>query len=126
MTMSRDPVPTVSVGDVVAARDAAGTAPAAGPILLDVRNPDEFIEVRVSGALLMPMPVFTARFRELPVDRPIHVICASGSRSAMVTQFLIANGYADVSNVAGGMIAWLRAGYPAVRGRPAEGEGELL
>ncbi|HLA17577.1 MAG TPA: rhodanese-like domain-containing protein [Candidatus Limnocylindrales bacterium] len=122
MMMSRDPVPTVSVADVAAAReDGMGQA----TILLDVRNPDEFAQVRVPGAVFIPLPVIAARFRELPADRPIHVICHAGSRSAMVTQFLIANGYGDVSNVAGGMIAWLRAGYPTLGGPPADGEGAL-
>ena len=122
MISSRDRIPTVSVADVAAARES-GSGP--GPILLDVRNPDEFAQVRVAGAVLIPLPVITARFRELPTDRPIHVICHAGSRSAMVTQFLIASGYRDVANVAGGMIAWLRAGSPAHGGAPADGEGEL-
>jgi rhodanese-related sulfurtransferase len=122
MIASRDPIPTVSVGDVAAAR---GDARDHAPILLDVRDPAEFVEVRVEGAVLMPLPRIMVRFRELPTDRPIHVICRSGDRSALVTRFLIASGYRDVANVAGGMIAWLRAGYPARSGPPGDGEGEL-
>ncbi len=122
MITSRDPLPTVSVAEVAAARDGSVDPQ---PILLDVRNPDEFAQARVAGAVLIPLPVITARFRELPTDRPIHVICRSGSRSASVTEFLIGSGYRDVANVTGGMIAWLQAGYPALSGSPAQGEGEL-
>jgi rhodanese-related sulfurtransferase len=125
LTVPGNPIPTVTVADVVAAREKASASGASEPILLDVRGSGEFAQVRVAGAALMPLPVVTARFRELPSDRPIHVICHSGNRSAMVTQFLLAAGYSDVANVAGGMIAWLRAGYPAVSGTPTEGEGEL-
>lgn len=122
MMSSRDRLPAITVAELAAAR-ADGADPV--PILLDVRNPDEFARVRIEGAVLMPMPHITRRFRELPAGRPIHVICQSGSRSAAVTQFLVANGYPEAANVAGGMVAWLRSGYPAISGRPSTGEGDL-
>jgi rhodanese-related sulfurtransferase len=117
-----EPVPTLGVAEVAAARGDEATV---RPVLLDVREPDEFRTVRVEGAVLVPLGVLGLRFRELPADRPIHVICQSGNRSAMATQFLRANGYPDTVNVAGGMISWVRAGYPTRSGPPAAGEGEL-
>lgn len=104
--------------------DAAGaTSPA--PLLVDVRERNEFVEVRAPGAVLYPTSSFLLRFEELPRHRPIHVICQTGSRSAAVTAFLLRNGWSDVHNVAGGMVAWLRAGLDVRRGPLATGEGDL-
>jgi rhodanese-related sulfurtransferase len=97
----------------------------AGPILLDVREANEFAEVRAPGAVLMPTSQFQARAGELPADRPLLVVCHLGSRSAAVTGFLVRSGRTDVVNVAGGMDAWEKAGLPVLRGTPAEGEGQL-
>ena len=97
----------------------------AGPILLDVREPNEFAEVRAPGAVLVPTSQFQARAGELPAGRPLLVVCHLGSRSAAVTGFLVRSGRTDVVNVAGGMDAWEKAGLPVLRGAPAEGEGQL-
>jgi len=97
----------------------------AKPLLLDVREANEFAVVRAPGAALLPTSVLAVRVDEVPTDRPILVVCAVGGRSAMVTQFLVARGRTDVTNVAGGMDAWERAGLPIVRGTPAPGEGDL-
>ena len=73
----------------------------------------------------MPLSTFLLRYRELPRDRPLLMICRSGARSGQATAFLIANGWTDVVNVAGGTLAWERAGLPVRRGAPAPGEGDL-
>ena len=106
--------------------DAAGGV--GGPrtaLLVDVRDPNEFVAVRAPGAVLFPTSSFLLRFEELPRDRPLHVICASGSRSAAVAAWLLRNGWSDVHDVAGGMTAWLRAGLEVRRGPLAPGEGDL-
>jgi rhodanese-related sulfurtransferase len=119
-------LPTLGVVHVDAARTAPdGAHPrTATPILLDVRERHEFAAVRVPGALLYPTSSFLLRFSELPRDRPIHVICHTGSRSAAVTSFLLRNGWTQVYNVAGGMDAWERAGLEVRRGPLAPGEGD--
>jgi rhodanese-related sulfurtransferase len=86
---------------------------------------NEFIGMRGSGAALLPTSSFLARIDELPTDRPLLVICASGSRSAAVTGYLIREGRADVANVAGGMDLWVRAGLPVRRGPIEPGEGSI-
>lgn len=95
------------------------------PILLDVRELNEFVVVRAPGAFLLPTSAFAARMSELPADRPLLVICHTGSRSAAVTGFLARSGRTDVVNVAGGMDAWEQAGLPIRRGPIEAGEGEL-
>jgi len=95
----------------------------AGPVLLDVREPKEFVAVRVPGAMLLPTSTFVARIAELPSDRPLLVICRTGVRSAAVAGYLARAGRTGVFNVAGGMDAWEQAGLPVRRGPVEPGEG---
>lgn len=115
------PLPTIDVGEA----ERRVREDAARPLLLDVREPDEFAVVRAPGAVLIPTSAFTSRIDELPTDRPLLVICHTGRRSAAVTGFLARSGRTDVVNVAGGMDAWERAGLPIRRGQVEPGEGEL-
>jgi rhodanese-related sulfurtransferase len=88
---------------------------AAGAPLVDVRQPDEFEEVRAAGAVLVPLGEVPERLAELPRDRTVYVICRSGARSMRAAEFLVANGV-DAVNVAGGTLAWVEAGLPVERG----------
>lgn len=115
-------VPTIQATDAEA-RLRSGEEP--HPILLDVRETIEHADVRAVGAVLAPMSTLGARLDELPHNRPIFVICAVGGRSAQVTGYLLANGWTDVLNVAGGTVAWQRAGLPVRNGLPGAAESEL-
>jgi rhodanese-related sulfurtransferase len=97
----------------------------ARPLLVDVREVNEFVAVRAPGAALLPTSTFLHRIDELPAGRPLLIICHSGSRSAAVTGYLIRAGRTDVANVAGGMDAWERAGLPVRRGATGPGEGQI-
>ena len=129
MHPGQPPVPTIDVREAAAGASAAGStkdpSDGAGPLLVDVRERSEFVEVRAPGAVLYPTSSFLLRFEELPRDRPLHVICRTGGRSAAVTAFLLRNGWTDVHDVAGGMVAWLRAGLDVRHGPLAPGEGDL-
>ena len=114
-------IPTI---DVTEAERRLREDPAA-PLLIDVREPGEFAEVRAPGAVLFPTSTLAARVAELPDDRPLLVVCHVGGRSAAVTNFLVQRGRTDVVNVAGGMDAWQRAGLPIETGPVQPGEGEL-
>jgi rhodanese-related sulfurtransferase len=85
-------------------------------ILLDVREPQEFSAGHVAGAKSIPLGALDARMKELPKDREIICVCASGSRSRPAVKALLAAGYA-ASNLNGGLLAWRRAGLPTQRGR---------
>ncbi|HEY4189143.1 MAG TPA: rhodanese-like domain-containing protein [Candidatus Limnocylindrales bacterium] len=93
-------------------------------VLLDVRERDEFAAVRVEGSLFIPMSQLAARIAEVPRDRPVIVLCASGNRSATITGELLSAGWTDVGNVAGGISTWERMGLPVKRGPIEAGEGE--
>lgn len=112
------PLPSVDAREAARRLEAQPDA-----ILLDVRERDEFVAARAPGAVLVPMSELQARGSELP-DRPLLVICHSGSRSLAATGYLRMLGR-DASNVAGGMVAWAGAGLPVRRGQPEPGEGDL-
>jgi rhodanese-related sulfurtransferase len=121
MTGPTGPTGSLPSVDVAEAARRLRDDPAA--ILLDVRERDEFADVRAPGAALVPMSELTTRVDELP-DRPLLVICHSGSRSLAVSNYLRQLGR-DATNVAGGMVAWEGAGLPTASGTPEPGEGEL-
>lgn len=110
--------PAVPSVDVAKAHERLGNPIGPRPLLLDVREPDEFVRVRADGAVLLPLGSLPARWRDLPRDRPILVICATGNRSASATAYLLAAGFQDVANVDGGTVAWYRAGLPWRSGPP--------
>jgi rhodanese-related sulfurtransferase len=86
-----------------------------GAVIVDVREPAEYVEAHIPGAELMPMGTVPAEHERIPRDQPVYVVCAVGGRSAQVAEFLSAQG-ADVHNVAGGTQAWIRAGLPVAAG----------
>lgn len=86
----------------------------AGAVLLDVREPDEIEICAIAGSRRIPMKKVPAQLNELPRDRLILVHCHHGGRSMRVTQFLRANGFTQVSNVAGGIEAWADLVDPAL------------
>jgi rhodanese-related sulfurtransferase len=88
---------------------------AEGGVLVDVRTPQEYAEVHVPGAVLLPLDELSGRLAELDKEQPLYVICRSGHRSAAVCEALEPLGY-DAVNVTGGTIAWVRAGLPYGQG----------
>ena len=82
--------------------------------LIDVRSAEEYQhDGHVSGAKLLPLPALSGRMEEISRDTPVALICRSGNRSQVAAELLARQGYTNVSNVQGGMIAWSRAGFPA-------------
>jgi rhodanese-related sulfurtransferase len=121
-------IPMISPRDAAAAiaSDRSGAAdPATRPLIVDVREPEEFASERIEGAVLIPMSQFVARHAELPRDRPLLMQCHSGSRSASATMYLLQRGWTDVRNLDGGIAAWMRDGLPVRTGPPRPGEGDL-
>lgn len=91
--------------------------PRSGLILLDVRTPQEWVmDGRIEGATLIPIDEIEARApAELPKDAEIIVYCHVGVRSSAVAHFLAQTGYTNVSDLEGGIDAWMRAGLPTLR-----------
>jgi rhodanese-related sulfurtransferase len=80
-------------------------------ILLDVRTPEEFRDVRIPGAINIPLQSLENRLAELPQNQTIVLYCRSGNRSADAARILAQAGYGSVYDM-GGIIAWDAAGLP--------------
>ena len=89
-----------------------------GARIFDVREPDEYTEAHVPGAILVPLATVPDEVAQFPNDGPVYVICAAGGRSRKASQFLRANNV-DAINIAGGTRAWLAAGYAHATGTDA-------
>ena len=81
--------------------------------ILDVRTDKEWESGHIAGALHIHGGKLQERFEEIPRDRPVAVICASGYRASIAASFLKRDGYEAVMNVIGGMTAWKAAGLPS-------------
>lgn len=97
---------------------AAAAAVAAGSALVDVREPDEFAEVRAAAARLVPLGSIGERVEEFPRGGTVYLICRSGARSMRACEALRSVGI-DAVNVAGGTLAWVEAGLPTASGPDA-------
>lgn len=77
-----------------------------GARLIDVRSPAEFATTHIDGARNIPVSEIGGRTKELrPLDRPIILYCASGTRSAMAARTLRSAGFSNVYNL-GPMSNW--------------------
>ena len=98
-------------GRVTAAQAAALMG--RGAILVDVRDLGEWRAGHAPRARHIPLAQLAERQRELPAGRPVVTVCRSGARSARAAALLARQG-GQVSNLAGGMRAWGRAGLAVV------------
>ena len=90
----------------VAAERVAAAAPGRGPVMVDVRAPGERQQKRIPGSVGIPLTRLAERLSELPADRPLLVYCAGGYRSSIAASLLQRHGFAQVSEIAGGITAW--------------------
>ena len=86
--------------------------------ILDVREGDEFAAGHLPEANSIPLAKLAERVSEIEKykDKPIIVCCASGMRSAKGCGELGKLGFAKVHSLAGGVDAWVGAGYPIKKG----------
>jgi rhodanese-related sulfurtransferase len=77
-----------------------------GLVLLDVREPFEYAEGVIPGAVFIPMNDIPYRMGELDRDAEIVVYCAHGVRSWQVAAYLMQNGFTNVAHLADGFAAW--------------------
>lgn len=97
--------------------DAAGlkaAMDAGGVVVVDVRTPEEYASGHVPGARSLPLGELGDRLTELEPfkDQALHLVCASGGRSARAQRVLSDAGFVRPINVEGGTRAWIAAGLP--------------
>ena len=96
----------------------------AARVLIDVREPGEYAEGHLPGAINLPRSVLEFKIEAHPAlacstspaladrQRPIVLYCLSGGRSALAADSLQRLGFKDVQSLTGGIVAWRDAGLP--------------
>lgn len=97
----------------------AESAIQAADVLIDVREPDEFREGHIEGALNIPRGVLEFKLSGAPElsARDLHIVlyCKTSGRAALAAASLQEMGYLSVKSIAGGFDAWVAAGKPAIK-----------
>lgn len=83
-----------------------------GAQLIDVREPWEWAQARIPGAVLIPKGEVAQRLTEIDPRRPVVIHCASGVRSADAVRVLLRSGYDNAVNLRGGINAWFNERLP--------------
>jgi len=76
------------------------------PIMIDVREVEEFHAGHIPGSINMPLSSFQGLFPRIPQDQEVVLVCRSDNRSGMAQQFLRARGWSNTRNLVGGMLSW--------------------
>ena len=84
------------------------------PIIVDVREQNEWDEGHIPGAVHVPRGHLESRIERVAPDtsRQVLLYCSAGNRSAFAAKTLEEMGYEDVSSLAGGFTDWKRNGFP--------------
>jgi hydroxyacylglutathione hydrolase len=82
------------------------------PLMIDVRTPRERTEKSIKGTTHQPLNTLRGALPDIARDRAVIVFCAGGYRSSMAASLLQREGFANVSELAGGIAAWEAAGLP--------------
>lgn len=87
-----------------------------GALLVDVREKDEVekLAYNVPNMVNIPLSEFEFRYKELPFEKEMVMVCRGGGRSLRAAGFLINNGYdpLKVVNMQHGIIRWVQKGFP--------------
>lgn len=74
--------------------------------IIDVREPYEYKAGHIPGAVLIPLGELSEHLSKLDKESEIFVVCRSGNRSRTAANLMAKNGFRQVRNVTGGMLAW--------------------
>ncbi len=86
-------------------------------VLVDVREEDELAQARLEEAVHVPMSAFDLELIPVDTGKKVVFICAQGTRSGQVGQYVVAQGIlTEAYNMAGGLMAWAEAGLPLETG----------
>ena len=97
----------------VSAAEARALFAQPGVAFYDCREPNEYNLGHLPGAVFIPRGQLETNIEaRIPRDQRVIIYCASGNRSVLATETLLAMGYASVSSMAGGFRAWAQAGHP--------------
>lgn len=83
--------------------------------LVDVRELEEWVMGHIPGAVHIPLDDLPERAVEIPTDKPVVVVCASGVRSLYGADFLVEAGYTNVYSLDDGTVGWMMKRLPLER-----------
>jgi rhodanese-related sulfurtransferase len=98
--------PSVDVETVAAIMDRDDV------VLIDVREQTEYDEAHIPDITLIPLGTVPESLDQIPTDKTVIMTCRSGNRSGQATEFLRQQGFDNVHNMEGGIVAWQSAGFP--------------
>lgn len=98
--------------DVIDAQTAAAIMDNEDVLMIDVREQSEYDAGHIPGITLIPMNSVPSRLSEIPTDKTVVLACRSGNRSGQVFDYLKQQGYTNIHNLQGGIVAWQNAGLP--------------
>ena len=83
------------------------------PVLIDCREQNEWDQGHIPGAVLLPLSTLDRGSRTLEdkKSRTLVLQCRSGKRSMRACQFLKEQGFGNLYNLEGGILAWMENGY---------------
>ena len=90
------------------------------PVYIDVRTPQEFESVHISGARNIPLPdihKYVDELKTLSQERPILLVCRTQNRVKIAYEYLTNNGLTNCEILDGGITAWLAQGKPVIKGQ---------
>lgn len=96
----------------ISAEELAAMLAAQPLLLVDVRNNDEVARGVIQGAIHIPLAMLPIQYDALNKVESIVFYCHSGVRSAHAAAFASSKGCKHVHNLSGGVLAWVRNGYP--------------
>jgi len=83
--------------------------------LLDVRSKKEWINGHIKKAIHIYLGVLEKHLRDVPEDKPIIVVCKTGTRASLASSILKRVGRREVYNLLGGMDSWRKADYSVTK-----------
>lgn len=84
-------------------------------VVFDVREQWEYDAGHIPGVILLPLNELPSRINEIPTDKEVIITCRTGNRSGQAVDFLEQQGFDNVHNMSGGILAWESAGLPVER-----------
>lgn len=111
------PVAVASAAQTVTYDDVVAGLQKGSIVLVDIREPNEFVAGHVPGAVNLPLSSLTPAALPKPADKTVVIMCRSGNRSGKLAQMLPSVGRTDIVDYSGAMIDWTRRGGAVVTGK---------
>lgn len=80
--------------------------------IVDVRQPEEYVQGHVPGAVLIPLNTVMSRIGEIDAERDVILVCGVGQRSAVAAEMAASLGRTRLYNLEGGTEEWIKKGNP--------------